>query len=208
MRVLHTFFVRAKILVADGSRALGTQRRDRGGLELPRGDLPLEEDVQLAVGPALGLREAEVGPGQAEQGEAGPEEAGLGAPVPGGGVQHARGQHGDDDAGDVVHVAGDDDGLVLEARRRELRDERVRHRPHRGVVGERVEEQHAADGPLRGRVAAVDESQESNDEKEDRKEGEAAQVDCASARDADQEPGEDGANRSETVLDYQSASLF
>ena len=96
----------------------------RGG-ELAGRDPVGEEDVQLAVGTALGLREAEEGPHDAEEVEAEPEEAGLRPPAPGAGVQHVGRPDVVDDADDVVGVAGEDDGLGAEAGGGQLGDEGV-----------------------------------------------------------------------------------
>lgn len=52
-------------------------------LELPGRHLVVEEQVDLAKSPVLGLGQAEPAPYIAEQVSAGVEEAGLGPPVPG-----------------------------------------------------------------------------------------------------------------------------
>ena len=61
--------------------AVGVEAVDNGGAEVARWHLLLEEDVQLGVGAALGLGQAEEGPYEAEEAGACVEVSGLSAPV-------------------------------------------------------------------------------------------------------------------------------
>lgn len=61
--------------------SFGGELVDNGGAELAGGDAVLEEDIEFTVGTALRLGEAEVGPDETEETEAGPEETSLSAPV-------------------------------------------------------------------------------------------------------------------------------
>ncbi len=74
--------------------------------------------------------------------DAGPEEGGLGAPVPLGRVELAVGDDVDEgDVDGVVGVAREDDRLGAQPRRRHLGYDRVHHRPHR-EAGRRAHQQH------------------------------------------------------------------
>lgn len=59
----------------DNGEGVAAEDVDVGALELAGGNLVLEENVELAVGAALGLGETEVDPDNAEEAGAGPEEA-------------------------------------------------------------------------------------------------------------------------------------
>lgn len=83
--------------------------------KLARRDFILEQDVQLAIGTAFGLRKTEEDPDDADETGAGPEEAAVGAPVPGCGRELVVCDYVYDDAADVVEVAGEDDGFGFEA---------------------------------------------------------------------------------------------
>jgi hypothetical protein len=61
--------------------AIGVEAVDNGGAEVARWHLLLEEDVELGVGTALGLGQAEEGPYEAEEAGACVEVSGLSAPV-------------------------------------------------------------------------------------------------------------------------------
>lgn len=61
--------------------AHGVEAVDSGALEVARGHLLLEEDVEFGIGAALGLGKAEEGPDKAEEAGAGVEETRLSAPI-------------------------------------------------------------------------------------------------------------------------------
>lgn len=75
---------------------------DRGARELARADLPLEQEIQLGERAAGGFREAKVDVDDAEEAGDAPEEAGVVAPVPGGGVEHVGGYHAAEYANDIA----------------------------------------------------------------------------------------------------------
>jgi hypothetical protein len=81
--------------------------------KLPRTDFTLKQQIQLSESATVGLWEAEVGVSDAEEADAGPEEAGEVPPIPGAGVEHVRCEDAVDDADDVVSVAAEDDGFDL-----------------------------------------------------------------------------------------------
>lgn len=66
--------VRARVAVA-------VEAVDNGGAEVACRHLLLEQDVELGVCAALGLRETEEGPDEAEEACSGVEETSLSAPV-------------------------------------------------------------------------------------------------------------------------------
>ena len=105
-----------------------------GAGELAGRDLVGEEYVQLAIGAALWFRQAEVDPDAAEGVDAEPEEAGLGAPIPSGGVEHVGRPDAVEDAEDVVHVAREHDSLGAQAGGGELGDEGVAHGANGKIV--------------------------------------------------------------------------
>ena len=61
--------------------AVGVEAVDNGGAEVARWHLLLEENVELGVGAALGLGQAEEGPYEAEEAGTCVEVSGLSAPV-------------------------------------------------------------------------------------------------------------------------------
>lgn len=191
----------SKLLV----RVVGGQRAgegvDFGVGELASTHFLLEQDVQLAVGPALGLWKAEEGPDDAEEAHASPEETGFGTPVPGGRVQHPGGDDVADEAADVVQVAGEHDGLLAETGRGQLGDEGVADGADGGIVDEGVDEKHGADGPLSGRVVARGQAQEADDEQQHVEDDETPQVEGTAAKDGDEIPGAEDTDGTEGVLD-------
>jgi hypothetical protein len=64
-------------------------RVDHGASKLSSGNALLEQDVELAVGPALWFWETEEGPEEAAEACSGVEEASLCTPIPRTWVQHA-----------------------------------------------------------------------------------------------------------------------
>jgi hypothetical protein len=91
------------------------QRIRRLPRELPRRNLMLKHQIQLRVREALGLREAEVPPGNEQQRDARPEEPPFGTPVPVVFADHL----GHDGVGDeddrVVGSAGESDSFDAQA---------------------------------------------------------------------------------------------
>ena len=170
--------------------------------ELPRTDALLEQDIQLGVGLALGLGQTEVRPDKTEGAHAGPEEAGLGAPVPGGGVDHARGDDVVEDADDVVQVAGQDDGLAAEAGGGDFGHEAVADGADGDVVGESVDDEHGSDDPGRGGVGLGGDADEADDQEEDVEADESDEVQRAATEAGHQKPGQHGAHGSESVLTH------
>ena len=65
-------------------------------------DMCLEEYVHLSIRPAFWFRKSEECPDCTQSTRRSPEEAGFGAPVPGGRVEHVRSKDICDHAGDVV----------------------------------------------------------------------------------------------------------
>lgn len=61
--------------------SLGVETVDSGGLEVTSGYLLLEENVELCVGAALGLGQAEESPDEAEEAGTSVEETSLSTPV-------------------------------------------------------------------------------------------------------------------------------
>ena len=61
--------------------AFGVEAVDSGGSEVASGHFLLEEDVELGVGAALGLGQAEECPDEAEEASASVKETSLSAPV-------------------------------------------------------------------------------------------------------------------------------
>lgn len=142
------------LALADGSQADGLAVELRGirGAELASGDLVGEEDVQFTVGPSLGFGEAEVRPRETERVEAEPEEAGLGPPVPCGGVEHVRGDDAVDDPEHVVDVAREHDGLGAETGGGQFGDEGIADGPDGQIIWgrESVKDARPQDGMYRG----------------------------------------------------------
>lgn len=168
----------------DGAAALdglvdgdGVKDVDLGGGELPRADPAFEQQVQLGEGAAGGLGDPEVGVDDAQEADAGPEEAGVVFPVPLPRVQHVGGQDGTDDADDVVEVPAQDHGLDLEAAGGELGHQGITDGPHGELVTQRPD-QH--DGP-RGEgglfpVGLGDDAQEPEDQEHGKEAAEAPEV--------------------------------
>lgn len=67
--------------VVRASIAIGVEAVDNCGTEVARRHLLLEENIELGVGAALRLGQAEVGPDEADEAGAGVEETSLSAPV-------------------------------------------------------------------------------------------------------------------------------
>lgn len=88
--------------------------RSIGSAELAGADLVGEEHVQFTISTSLWFWETEEGPDDTEGVEAEPEETGLGAPVPGGGVEHVGDDDTVDDTEHVVDVSGEHDGFGTE----------------------------------------------------------------------------------------------
>ena len=65
-----------------------TEDIDLGTGEVPSINLPLEKQVQLRKGAALGFRDAEEGVHDAEEADSSPEEASVVTPVPRARVEH------------------------------------------------------------------------------------------------------------------------
>lgn len=98
---------------------------DRGSLELPSWSLSEEEDVQLSVGPALGLGQAVVGVDERKHVGSEPKEARSCTPIPAVGGQHPRHELVDDDLGEEIGVSAEDDGLGSDSGSGDLCDDRV-----------------------------------------------------------------------------------
>ena len=71
---------------------------DFGSRELASADALFEQDVELGEGAACRLRKAEEGVYDAAEADAGPEEAGVVAPVPSTRVEHVRREDTTDDS--------------------------------------------------------------------------------------------------------------
>ena len=104
----------------------------------------------------LWFRETEVGPDDGEGAKAGPEEGGLALPVPGGRVQHAGLDDVDEDAAEVVEVAGQHHRLDAQTRGRDLGHERVTHWADGEVVDEGVHQDQGAGGVAEGAAGGWD----------------------------------------------------
>lgn len=91
----------------------GIKDVDLSAGKLPCADASFEKQIQFCKGAARGLGNTEVSVDDAEEADAGPEEAGIVFPIPLTGIQHVRRQDGADDADDVVQVAAQDDCLDL-----------------------------------------------------------------------------------------------
>ena len=76
-------------------------------LEVPRGHLAVEQDVQLAVTPSLELGQSEVGADEAHRRSAAPDVATLAREIPAGRVQHLAGEVDHWDLGNVVSTSAD-----------------------------------------------------------------------------------------------------
>jgi len=84
-------------------------------LELPRGNLTAEQNVQLTVRPVLEFRETKVGRHEADDCRPAPDVSALSRHVPACGVEHPGCEVDHGDLGDVVGGAAD---TGLRARRR------------------------------------------------------------------------------------------
>lgn len=76
-------------------------------LELPGGDLALEQDIRLTVRAMLKLRQEEVSHNPANARRTSPDVAALSREVPSVGVEHLRGEVDHGDLGDVVRRTPD-----------------------------------------------------------------------------------------------------
>ena len=168
--------------------------------EMPRRNTLLEQNIQLSVRPALGLREAEERPQEAEETCSSVEETALCAPVPRTGVQHAGREHVADDRSHVVEVAGEDDGLLAEAGGWDLGDDGVADGADGAVVDRGEEQQHGADAPLGANVAFGDYTEAADDDEEEHHGDVAADVERAAANAGDECPGDEDTDGADGVL--------
>lgn len=173
--------------------------RDRSR-KLPRADPLLEQNIQLAIGLALGLRQAEIRPHETEGAETRPEKPCLSAPVPRGRVDHARGDDVIEDADDIVEIAGQHDSFAAEAGGGDLGDETVADGADGEVVGEGVDDEHGADDPGGSGVGGRGQGDKADDQQEGVEADQAGEVEGAAAESGHQEPGEHGADGAEGVL--------
>ena len=90
--------------------------------ELPCANLSLEQQIQLGKSPASWFRHTEERVDAAQEGNAGPEESRVIAPVPSARIDHVWSQDRADDSDDDVQVAAEDYGLDLQATSRNLSD--------------------------------------------------------------------------------------
>lgn len=160
----------------------------------------VKENLELAVGAASGLGQTEPGPDEADGAADRPEETALGAPVPRRRVQHQRGENVGRDASDVVQVTRKHNSLGPQTGRAEFGDEGVADGADGAVVHEGVDEEQAADGPLRGDVGLSGQRGEPNGCQDGAHDALAREVESASAKVLHQEPREDCAESAESVL--------
>jgi hypothetical protein len=95
------------------------------GLELPGGNLTVEQDIEFTVGAALELRKAEVRGHEADTGCASPDVTALASQIPAGGVEHLRREEDHGDLGNVVGGATHTGAQSTEANGRRLGDDGV-----------------------------------------------------------------------------------
>jgi len=73
--------------------------------KLPCGNVPLKQNIQLAICPTLRLRKSEIRPQETQEATASPEKSRFAFPVPRSRVQHIRNDDTVDNPDDVVDVA-------------------------------------------------------------------------------------------------------
>lgn len=123
-------------------------------LELPRTRLTAEQHINLRKRPSLRLRQPPPTPHQPNNSGTSPEESRLSTPSPRRGVQHMRRDEIGHDAGDVVAVARQRNGLRSQACGRDFGDEDVAHGADGCVVYGCEDEQQGGDGPGDGSAGA------------------------------------------------------
>jgi hypothetical protein len=146
--------------------ALGSPRTNIRPRKLPRRHTPLKQNIQLTVRPPARLRKSKIRPKPTQCTHPRPKEARLAPPVPRRRIQHIRHDDAVHDAHHVIHISRQDDGFGLQARGGDLGDEGVADGPDGDVVGERVDEEEAADAP--GRAFGVRDGDEADEEQEQR----------------------------------------
>lgn len=164
----------------------------------------LEKHIHLTIRPPLRLRQSKENPHNTKRTAARPKERTLGRPSPTIWFRGKliSGEDVDDDAADVVEIAGEDDGFSLEACGGHFRDERVAHWTNGEVVHESEDQKHTPDSPARGLVGSWGYGGKAYDEKESEEGAGAVEVECASASAVHQEPGANGAEHAEGVLGH------
>jgi hypothetical protein len=196
---------------------LGINTLNLSSLELASRNSTLKENVELAIGSALGLRKTEISPDSTEEAGSSPEETGLGTPVPSRRVQHARSNDIGHDSDNVVCVSGEDDGLGSETGGGQLGDEGVADRSDGRIVGEGVDEKERSDGPLSSDVVTASEGDTANGQEEDAHGKLTIEVEGPATEPAHEEPGKDSTDSTngvlaerhgETVLDSHAGLLI
>lgn len=105
-------------------------------VELPSGDLVLEQAIHLGVCSSHGFWKPEVAVDEAKRTRAGPEEPSLALPVQGVGVDEERSNDVVDDTSNVVKVSSKDDGFGTETGGGHFGDERVTNWANGNIINE------------------------------------------------------------------------
>jgi len=169
-------------------------------LELPRRHLAVEQDVQLAITPALQLRQAKEGRREAHSRGTAPDIPTLACEVPAGRVQHLAGEVDHRDLGDVVRTASDSSGERSQAHRAGLGDDGVRD----GTQGSGVDEgdEDAEDGLSVVRsVVLRDRGADAEEHEEGAVRGGTVEEDITAAEVGAEGNGEDGGDELEARVD-------
>lgn len=125
----------------------GLDKIQSSGFEPSSRNLSLEQNIQLHRRPSLGFGNDKERKHDGDDAAAGPEEAGLGTPVPGRRVELVGGQDAGDDGGDGVGPAGEDDGFAAKEGRGNLGAEGVGEGADGAVVEEGGDKEEGADCP-------------------------------------------------------------
>lgn len=173
---------------------------DEGRLELPGGNLAIEEDVELTVRAILELRKAKVGSDPADDSGASPDISTLASKVPSGRVEELRSQVDHGDLRDVVGGATNTSAQGTEAHRRRLCDDSIGYGTE--GAGEHEGDNNAQDGLcIVGRVVLRNGSANAEDEEEGNVGGGAPEIDGAAAEPASKRQGQGVGNELEARVD-------
>lgn len=168
--------------------------------ELPGRHLPVEQDVRLAVGAVLELRQEEEGHHPADHGCAAPDVAALAREVPTRRVEQLRGEVDHGDLGDVVGGATHGGAQGAEAHRGRLGDDGVRD-GSQGAGEDEGDEDSQHRLRVVGRRALRDRGADAEDEEQDDVGGCAPEVDGSAAEPGGERPGEGVGDELETRVD-------
>ena len=147
-----------------------------------------EQDVHFGGGSSLGLWEAEKRPDERQGAECGPDETAFAPKIPCTRVEDRWVEEVGTNAGDVVRISSQDDGLDSEAGRWDLAHQAVADGTNGEIVREDEDDQKGPGSPTQGRIRRGSDAEEANNQKATEENRQADDVELSPSDSWHQEP--------------------